>query len=56
MELPATVRAVRAAAEEQHPKLAGQVYRVAVDQRYVRDEDEVPEGAEVALLPPVSGG
>ena len=30
--------------------------RVAVNQSYVGDDDMVPVGAEVALIPPVSGG
>lgn len=33
------------------PRLA-----IAIDGRLVRMEEEIPEGAEVALLPPVSGG
>lgn len=56
VDAPVTVRELRAAAERQHPALAGAVYRVAVAQRYAHDDDEVPAGAEVALLPPVSGG
>ena len=30
--------------------------RMAVNQSYARDDEIVPEGAEVALIPPVSGG
>ena len=30
--------------------------RVAVNQSYARDDDIVPAGAEIALIPPVSGG
>lgn len=53
---PLTVAAVRAAAEAAHPALRGRRYGVAVAARWARDEDAVPAGAEVALLPPVSGG
>jgi len=58
-ELPAeqaTVAALRAALERQCPALAGQVYRVAVDARYEDDEAPLVAGAELALIPPVSGG
>ena len=30
--------------------------RVAVNQSYARDDETVPDGAEIALIPPVSGG
>ena len=30
--------------------------RVAVEQEFVRDDAVLPDGAEVALIPPVSGG
>ena len=29
---------------------------VAIDRKFVNDEDEVPAGVDVALFPPVSGG
>lgn len=54
--LPTTVAELRAAAELQFPVLVGSVYRIAVDQRYARDEDLVEDGVEVGFLPPVSGG
>lgn len=53
---PLTVSELRAAAERACPALAGRTFRVAVDSSYAQDADSVPEGAEVAFLPPVSGG
>ena len=53
---PRTAGELRAAAEQLCPALRGQRFRIAVDTRYVRDEDPVPAHAEVAFLPPVSGG
>lgn len=29
---------------------------IAVNEQYVRDSDPVPEGATIAVFPPVSGG
>lgn len=53
---PTTVAALRSAAEREHPALRGRRYAVAVDARWAGDADPVPAGAEVAFLPPVSGG
>ena len=60
IELPAqaTIAVLRAAICEAHPKLApvmGQVM-LAVDTEYAGDEQILEEGAEVACIPPVSGG
>jgi molybdopterin converting factor small subunit len=54
--LPAHAEEVRIAAERQHPGLCGHRYRIAVNARYVAEGDAVTAGAEVAFLPPVSGG
>lgn len=35
---------------------AGRVFRLVVNQRVVACEVEIPDGAEVGILPPVSGG
>lgn len=53
-----TVGAVRAALLEACPALAALLprCRVAVGQAFAADDDAVPAGAEVALIPPVSGG
>jgi len=55
---PTTVGALRALLPERHPKLARVLprCRLAVDQTFAQDGDPVPDGAEVAVIPPVSGG
>jgi molybdopterin synthase catalytic subunit len=54
----ATVAALRAALAGRHPALARILprCRIAVDQSFAADGDPVPDGAEVAVIPPVSGG
>ncbi len=52
----ASVSELIRAAEGQLPGLVNQTYRVAIDSRYATDSDTVPEGAEIAFIPPVSGG
>jgi molybdopterin converting factor subunit 1 len=60
VELPAgaTVAALREQLARELPGLSGFVTRcaVAVDGEYAEEEDVVREGAEVAVIPPVSGG
>src|SRR5690349_10344574 len=60
MELPegSRVSDLRARLDREHPSLAALWPRlaVAVDGRVVRPDEPIPDGAEVALLPPVSGG
>ena len=60
LELPggARVHDALTAIEEVHPGLRElrPHLAVAVDQRLARESDAVPDGAEIALLPPVSGG
>lgn len=43
---------------DQHAALASLARRsrLAIDQRYVSSDHVIPSGAEVALIPPVSGG
>ena len=55
---PPTVGALRRALAEAHPALAGVLARsrVAVDQEFAGDDAPLREGAEVAIVPPVSGG
>jgi MoaE-MoaD fusion protein len=55
---PGTVRALLEFLGERHPALRPLFphLRVAVNQTFVALEDVVPEGAEVALIPPVAGG
>jgi molybdopterin converting factor subunit 1 len=60
IELPSgtTVRALKGAIAEKYPNLTQQVGHVlvAINREYAPDDAVVPEGAEVALFPPVSGG
>lgn len=60
VELPAgaTVAELRRHLAEQFPKLAPLVTQmlVAVDAEYADDEHRLEAGAEVACIPPVSGG
>jgi YD repeat-containing protein len=55
---PGTVRAVLELLGERHKDLRPLFphLRVAVNQAFAQLEDAVPEGAEVALIPPVAGG
>jgi molybdopterin converting factor subunit 1 len=55
---PATVGALRALLLARHPGLARVLprCRIAVDEAFVGDDAPLPAGAEVALIPPVSGG
>ena len=57
-EAPPTVAALRSALEARHPGLARILprCRIAVGQEFAQDGDPVPDGAEVAVIPPVSGG
>ncbi len=55
-EAPSRVAAIQEAAEALCPALRGARYRVAVDAAYAAAADPVPPGAEVAFIPPVSGG
>jgi molybdopterin converting factor subunit 1 len=54
----ATIAELRRRLAAAHPKLADLLARsaLAIDQEFAADEATVPAGAEVALLPPVSGG
>lgn len=55
---PATVRAVIDAAAAQHPAIAERRASLgaSIGDRWVRGDDPVAPGDEVALIPPVSGG
>lgn len=55
---PATVGALRAALSARRPELARILprCRLAVDQEFAGDGDPLPDGAEVAVVPPVAGG
>ena len=56
--VPATVGDLRAALTRRHPAL-GRILgrcRIAVDEDMAADGDALRDGAEVAIIPPVSGG
>jgi len=55
---PATVGELRGTLAARHPALARVLprCRLAVNQEFAQDGDPVPDGAEVAVIPPVSGG
>ena len=54
----ATVGELKQTLVEQHPALMEMVEKsvFSVDQEYVNDEKQLYHGAEVGLIPPVSGG
>ncbi len=54
----ATVADLRSALAEQVPALAAVASKVmiAVDSEYADDDVELPPGASLAVIPPVSGG
>lgn len=54
----ATVRDLRAAMERAYPELAPILRRamIAVNTDYAGDDTVIPASAEVACIPPVSGG
>src|SRR5512142_1630868 len=58
VEVPATVAALRAALSARHPALERLLprCRIAVDEEFAADDTPIPEGAEVAVVPPVAGG
>jgi molybdopterin converting factor small subunit len=55
---PANIAALRAGLAEQHPRLATWAAHslFAIDAEYAPDTASIPEGADVACIPPVSGG
>jgi molybdopterin converting factor subunit 1 len=57
-QAPATVGDLRRTLLERHPALARVLpqCRIAVNQELAHDGDALPAGAEVAIIPPVSGG
>lgn len=55
---PCEVSELREALAREYPALAAMLPHVlvALNHEYARNEDVIPEGAEIALIPPVSGG
>lgn len=56
LEAGATVAALREVLAARHPRLAGMPFALAVNRAYATDDTPLSEGAEVAVIPPVSGG
>lgn len=60
VDLPdgATVLGLRNAIQDQFPELAPVIRHAAfaVNTEYAQDETRIPEDAEIACIPPVSGG
>ena len=58
IEQAATVRELRRRLAEKYPKLASLLEKsaIAVNDEFARDDAVLAPGAQVALLPPVSGG
>ncbi|MFN5250833.1 MAG: MoaD/ThiS family protein [Bacteroidota bacterium] len=55
--LPAmTVKSMRDTLAERWPDLEGKIYLVAINQKMASDDDLISDDAEVALMPPFSGG
>ncbi len=56
--LPATIGELRRRLVRQYPNLSGLLEKsaFAVNDEFADDAAMIPDGAEVALLPPVSGG
>ena len=54
----ATAADLRGALAQQCPAIADVLphIRIAIDSSYAADSTVIPHGAEVALIPPVSGG
>ena len=58
ISLEGTVADLRRHLEDAYPAASGllRASRVAVDREFAAEDDVIPERAEVALIPPVSGG
>jgi molybdopterin converting factor small subunit len=56
--LEGTVADLRRHLEDAYPSASGllEASRVAVDREFAAEDDVIPERAEVAIIPPVSGG
>jgi molybdopterin synthase sulfur carrier subunit len=51
-----TVKDLKIELYRQYPVLDGEVFQVARNESFVRDEHTVSNSDDVALIPPVSGG
>lgn len=53
---PISVADLRTTILNAYPAVATVTFRIALDRRLLRDDEEVTGGSEVALLPPFAGG
>jgi len=56
MEPVATVSELKEKLEHAFPRLKNDVYLIAINNKIVQGNASIPSDAEVALLPPYSGG
>ncbi|TDQ19437.1 molybdopterin synthase sulfur carrier subunit [Algoriphagus boseongensis] len=56
LDNPGTLKELRAQLESQFPDLVGVKFSFALNKKMQLADSEIPAGAEVALLPPFSGG
>jgi len=56
IELAATVSELKEKLEQTFPQLVNYVYLVVINDEIAQENSSIPPDAEVALLPPYSGG
>ena len=56
LENPGTLEALRENLCEHFPDLQSAKFGFAINKKLLQGDAEIPDGAEVALLPPFSGG
>ncbi len=56
VEMGQSVAEFRTQLMQQFPELQQKTFAIAVNQKIAKDEDPIPEHAEIALMPPFSGG
>lgn len=56
IESPDNVFALIERLNAQFPKIRELKYAIAINRQLAKSSDDIPDGAEVALLPPFSGG
>ncbi len=55
-ENPGTLEALKSKLESEFPDLQAAKFGFALNKKMLQGDAQIPEGAEVALLPPFSGG
>lgn len=56
LENPGSLEALQAKLEAQFPDLKATKFGYAINKKLLQGNAEIPAGAEIALLPPFSGG